>query len=278
MAETQLFVVFPEYVEGEQQPTAPYIKSIDLLSVEEIEDYINKINDIIFFITHENYQGFYDMDNVRAFGKPLEELEDCYPGKNRTLMMAINAWDNWRDTSVNDGSTQYFYHTTPLTPETLSEIAFRKKTIADNTYLVINNNAIECQDEILPVYDADRNNQEIEHRECTCGTLHKWFITQRKPPRIFNFNPKHGENGVGHRHDASPLRCLRGEAEEMLHKAVGESPGKPLFYYDTIRKQYIEFKNEKTKVNTYHAFHVENNIVCHRIRKEVIKKTEQIVD
>lgn len=107
--------------------------------------------------------------------------------------------------------------------------------------------------------------------------MHEWFSNNRKPKRIYNYNPKHGENGVGNRKDESPLLCSRQEAETLLPNAVGTSVDAALFYYDKKHGHYIEFKNENTAINSYHAFHIADNIVCHRVPKEVIKKIKLII-
>lgn len=70
----------------------------------------------------------------------------------------------------------------------------------------------------------------------------------------------------------APLAGWRYEAEELLHRAVGQSVTGPLFYYDEEYGKYIEFKNENTPANSYHAFHVDSSIVCHRVPKEVMEK------
>lgn len=164
MGQTELFILFPEYVEGDQAATAPYLRTIDLLSEEEMEAYIDRFRDLTEFLTHENYTGYCDMENIRAFSRPLEMAEECYPDKKRSLLAAIRGWENWRE-----------------------------------------------------------------------------------------------------------------EAAEMLRLAVGESLGLPLFYYDKEHRKYIQFKNENTLVNSYHAFHVEDNEVRRTLPKRVLKKIELIL-
>lgn len=55
--------------EGDQAPTAPYLLMLDLPSEEEIEGYVGRLRDMTEFLTHENYVGYYDMENVRAFSR-----------------------------------------------------------------------------------------------------------------------------------------------------------------------------------------------------------------
>ena len=237
----ELFILFPEYIDEGQVTNAPYINTIGLLSEQEMEKYINNLQDIIEFLTHENYIGYYDMENVRAFGKPLEVIEDCYPNKRRLLLATINKWNNWRDEETHDCSTQYFYKLTPISSETLSEIAKRKKQNANNEYIVVNNGAITHPNKTLPVFNDQEENQNIEHKACECKTLHEWFISNRKPRRVYNFNPKHGENGVGHKTGESSLLCSREAAEKMLPHAVGNAINGPLFYHDREHAKSVSY-------------------------------------
>lgn len=99
---------------------------------------------------------------------------------------------------------------------------------------------------------------------------------QWKPPCRYTHNPKHGEHGKGNQPGESPLAGWDYEAEELLHRAVGQSVTGPLFYYDEKYRKHIEFKNENTQVNSYHAFHIDTSILCHRIPKEVMEKIELV--
>lgn len=278
MGQTELFILFPEYVEGDQAATAPYLRTIDLLSEEEMEAYIDRFRDLTEFLTHENYTGYCDMENIRAFSRPLEMAEECYPDKKRSLLAAIRGWENWREEAAENAPALYF-HALPISSDTLSEIAARKGRQEKDgpVYLVVSNGAVEPVDDLLPVFNEKKEDQAIAQRECRCDQVHGWFTANRKPARIYTFNPKHGENGKGHLKGASPLLCSREEAAEMLRLAVGESLGLPLFYYDKEHRKYIQFKNENTLVNSYHAFHVEDNEVRRTLPKRVLKKIELIL-
>lgn len=278
MVQAELFILFPEYIEGDQAATAPYLRTIDLLSQEEMEAYIDRFRDLIEFLTHENYAGYYDMENIRAFSRPLEMAEECYPDAKRSLLAALRHWDNWREEAAHEAPALYF-HALPVSSDTLAEIAARKheKEKADNTYLVINNGATEPVDDLLPVFNEKKEKQEIALRECRCARVHEWFAANRKPARTYTFNPKHGEKGKGHKKGASSLLCSKGEAAKMLQLAVGESLHLPLFYYDKKHRKYIQFKNENTGANSYHAFHMADNEVGRTLPKAVLKKIELVL-
>lgn len=87
----------------------------------------------------------------------------------------------------------------------------------------------------------------------------KWYETNRKPQRIFNLNPKHGENGKGAHpgnkgEKVSILMCSKEEAKNMLLKAIGVDL-RVLYFFDQVHNQYIEFKCESE--NTFHGFHLD---------------------
>lgn len=274
MAQMQLFVIFPEYVDNGFVATAPYISTIDLSDANKVEAFIAEFERMIMFFSYEDYDGYYDAKNIKAFSIPLETLEDCYPGHITVLRNVMNKWNDWRDEPTPDNGQQYYYHSTSLSNDTLSEIAKRKQQAGDN-FLVINHKSIDHGQKQLPVFNQHGEDRSIEQLGCNIKELHTWFGENRLPERVFRLNPKHGENGKKNFKGESVLLCSHAEAEKLLHKAIGNSGDRTLHYYDKKNTKYIEFKAENTG-NSYHAFHVENNIVCHRISKEVKKKIDKI--
>lgn len=82
-------------------------------------------------------------------------------------------------------------------------------------------------------------------------------IKTKRAQRVFNLNPKHGENGIGVRANknevVSPLECNRNEAELILNNAVGTENTDELYGYDSVRKKFMVFKNEGN--NHFHGYH-----------------------
>jgi hypothetical protein len=278
MEQIQLFVLFPEYEEASSN--IPYIERIGLLSEEEMSVYIRDFANLVSFLSHERYDGFYDGLNVVSFSKPLDEVEDCYPNSKTFLRNVLRKWSNWRDEKVSD-DTCYYYHQTPVSNETLSEIAGRKRqSPQENRFCVINHKAIKSTEDPLPVFDSDhvqkRVPEGIRQLPCRIIALHGWFEENRLPKRKFRINPKHGENGKGHQKGAAPLLCSCSQAEALLHKAVGEdsSARNPLFYYDKVHNRYIEFRSENTPDNAYHAFHLEEGEISSRLGSRIVEKIE----
>lgn len=95
----------------------------------------------------------------------------------------------------------------------------------------------------------------------TRATIIKYFLTNRAII-VFNLNPKHGENRINmiveDGEPVSPLKCSRKEASFFLTKAIGYKGCKELFFYDSVRDEFLEFKPENTPDNKYHGYYPHN--------------------
>lgn len=258
MEHSELFLLLPKYKEVKGQPN--YINEKDIMSEFEVLEFIKGIDKICCFIENENYKGYYDVDNVLAFLYPIKEMEDCYPNLMTLMRRVIIKWgENWRTQKVQKDSESYKYYCLPIKDDTLCEITERKFVSTDgSTFLLINYDAFSCSSETVMTM---RNHDGVELDVCAADISYilKWYETNRKPQRVFNRNPKHGENGKGAhpKHDGkkvSVLMCSSGEAREMLLKAIGTDQ-KVLYFFDKKNEQYIEFKRESD--NTYHGFHLD---------------------
>lgn len=143
--------------------------------------------------------------------------------------------------------------------DTLCEIIKRKHISTDgSTFLLINHNAISCSNRLIRA----RYDDTVIEIDVSCPEIKDiagWFERNRRPQRIFNWNPKHGEYGKGahisNKGDkVSVLMGSRGEARVLLFKAIGMDL-KRLYFWDIKYKKYIEFKQESE--NTYHGFHLD---------------------
>lgn len=258
MEHSELFLLLPKYKEVKGQPN--YINEKDIMSESEVLEFIKGIDKICCFIENENYKGYYDVDNVLAFLYPIKEMEDCYPNLMTLMRRVIIKWgENWRIQKVQKNSECYKYYCLPIKDDTLCEITERKFVSTDeSTFLLINYNAFSCSSQTVM---TTRNQDGVKLDVCAADISYilKWYETNRRPQRVFNLNPKHGENGKGAHpeHDGkkvSVLMCSSGEAREMLLKAIGTDQ-KVLYFFDKKNEQYIEFKRESD--NTYHGFHLD---------------------
>lgn len=258
MEHSELFLLLPRYEEAEGQPE--YIRPIGIMTEDEILAVIENIDNIYRYIVNENYKGYYDADNVSAFLYAVEEMEECYPNiKTRMRMVMYNWGEDWRARKVQKDTETYMYYCITIKDDTLCEMTERKFGSTDgSSFLLVNCDAFSCASETITT-KRNQDEMELDVRNADIKSISKWYETNRKPQRIFNLNPKHGENGRGAHpgnkgEKVSVLMCSRGEAKEMLLKAIG-SDLRILYFFDQIHNQYIEFKRESE--NTYHGFHLD---------------------
>lgn len=258
MEHSELFLLLPRYEEVEGQPE--YVKCINVMPKDEILNIINSIDKICRFISIENYVGYYDADNISAFLYPVEALEECYPNIETRMRKVMANWgENWRAKKVQRDTESYVYQSRPIKDDTLCEIAERKAVSIDGSaFLLVNQNAISDTPASIQV-TRNQTELDLEVRKADFKAVSEWFQNHRKPQRIFNLNPKHGENGKGAhpKHDnkkVSVLKCNKEDAKNLLHKAIGNDL-RNLFFFDKVYNQYIEFKRESE--NTYHGFHLD---------------------
>ena len=258
MEHSELFLLLPKYEEVVGQPD--YIKSKNIMTEDEILKVIKNIDEICCFIANENYKGYYDADNVYAFLYPVRIAEDCYPNIMTRMRIVLSKWgENWRIQKAQKDTEDYMYYCLPIKDDTLCEMTERKYVSVDaSTFLLVNFNAFTCSTEIIRT-KRNQNEIELDVRSFDIKSLSKWYEVNRKPQRIFNLNPKHGENGKGahpsnNGHKVSILMCCKEEAKRLLDKAIGDD-SKTLYYFDKQCSQYIEFKRESE--NIYHGFHLD---------------------
>lgn len=259
MEHSELFLLLPKYEDVEEQPE--YIKSTNIMTEDEFLKVINKIDEICMLISNENYKGYYDAENVSAFLYPAKTLKKSYPNTITRMRMVMNKWgENWRTQKVQKDTVKYMYYCISIKDDTLCEMTERKFGSTDgSSFLLVNCDAFSCASETITT-KRNQDEMELDVRNADIKSISKWYETNRKPQRIFNLNPKHGENGRGAHpgnkgEKVSVLMCSRGEAKEMLLKAIG-SDLRILYFFDQIHNQYIEFKRESE--NTYHGFHIDS--------------------
>lgn len=277
MEHSELFLLLPRFKEVEDQPE--YIRSKGVMTEDEILTIIENIYEICHFIENENYEGYYDADNVSAFLYPVDMMEECYPNIKTRMRRVMSKWGiNWRAQKVQQDTENYMYYCIQIKDDTLCEMTERKFVSTDgSTFLLINYDAFSCASETI-ITKRNQDEVELNVRNADIKNISKWYETNRKPQRKFNLNPKHGENGKGAHpgnkgEKVSVLMCSRGEAKNILLKAIGSDP-KVLYFFDKTHNQYIEFKCESK--NTYHGFHLDK-IDEKRVPEEIKNMIKKLI-
>lgn len=280
MEHAELFLLLPVYEEVADLPA--YVKRVGILKENEYAEVISKLQHMSSFFSYENYEGFYDSRNLQAFMIPVDSLKDCYPKVSTLLRRKINNWgSDWRKfKTITEGADVSKFLGAELADDTLCEIANRQQNNPENTYLIVDDDALVLQTDKLE-YLFKGKNMSITKSTLEVKALACWFEDNRRPVRKFHLNPKHGENGKGahpeHKGDkVSVLLCSGEDAAMLLNKAVGENvEGKTLFFWDVDSEKYIEFKCEGNQV--YHGFHLDEEDAKRRVSVDVRQKIDKLL-
>ena len=254
MPSVNLFLLLPE-----STPTIQWMNgNEDFHSEFSLRQFLVDLELKLDSIKLENYNGFYDADNVSNFLENIDILEDYYPFPARRLLSrTIIDFYNWRLSSRQNNLIEYFAFNQSITNHSFCEIAERINTMAGDKFLILNHYAHNITTSI----DISFNFISVNLPSVSTSiALIIWFAQNRIPERDFHIIPKHGEN----RHfirklggkNVSPLKCSRDEAKILLKQAIGNSL-KELFNIDHERSSYIVFKYEGDNGhNLYHGYHV----------------------
>ena len=128
------------------------------------------------------------------------------------------------------------------------------------------------------VFNAQNGNIFIVHNSandsiallplCNFDSISEWLAVNRTPKRLYEWNPKHGENGkaehsaLKRRGEVSVLRSDRDYPATLVGKAYGQTnyakhdPKGNLYVYDSKWDSFLRFVPGGSQPNTYHAFHI----------------------
>ncbi len=255
MGQANIYLLLPESERNSNIAWA--LTSKNVTSEEEYQHFINNKVDEINTIAIENYQGFYDSQNVSSFFEDLEIFDNEYPKAKRRFQRKVQNWYNWRDQQQQISTQTYEVYGQIIESHTLAEIAQHKQNNPDDTYVLLNNKALCIGKTPITVKISGQDDIDIDfvvNRHC----LQLWFSNNRQPARKFHVIPKHGESGKGNWSNASVLMCSASDAQELLNKAVGKTI-KQLFNFDAKYNMYIVFWHENEPNNQYHAYHLPLN-------------------
>lgn len=252
------------YLLPESDPTNQWMKSNYCLQDEEkIVQYMRELENIQECIRLENYCGYYDRDNINNFLQDFNTLEEYYPQPVFKLMrIKMQRWNNWRGSPVQISNNNYTLYSQKVSDHTFSEVSEHQHQCEKHNFVLVNHRAHKCSS---PIEVTINDNIKIKTSSVeNASELFEWFAENRLPVRNFQIIEKHGEcrtefqlwNGK----QASPLRCTRDQAFELLKRAVGDK-AKELYNIDYERgNYYIVFKHEgDTPENMYHGYHVALN-------------------
>ena len=194
-----------------------------------------------------------------ALSNQIKLLEDSYPQPTlRTLRFIFEDFFNWREKTVQLANNKYEIFHNPIENHTFCEIAERKQNNTEQSFFMMNHQAITLQKQLnIKTNNKDNHFEIVENEE----ELTNWFSENRIPKRNFQAIPKHNipKPIIRKGKLISPLYGSVQNASEILKTAIGMQL-KELFGYDETINKVIIFKHEnETPQNQYHGYHVETN-------------------
>ncbi|MFI3306502.1 MAG: hypothetical protein R3Y68_08340 [Rikenellaceae bacterium] len=267
----ELYILFPKHDSVGNVDKYKIINCCPLKDSDELDQYIRAIDTALQFIDHEEYDGFYDTENISDFLAPITTLgEEYYPQSKRYLTTILKNFEQY-DNTLN-GREHIRVNNVEIGDDMICEVAKRSFAAEYNRHLILNHEAISSRNIVAEYSGETKAIGNCKIRDI--DELYQWFNKNRLPERQYNHNPKHGENGRGNQVGESVLMCSQAVAKELLQNALGCSyESKHLFLFDVVHKCIIEFRNENTANNSYHAFHTSN---VSRIPKSVVDKIKQV--
>lgn len=270
MANSYIALIFPEYGDVNNVITSQDWKRDDLPDDNTFGAYIKQLASFIDFYEDEECFLMYDAENVLAFTYAIRVLPECYPGRERDLRMVLKNLENWRANRESSKNDEYNLNDSRIKDEMRVEIATRMNNNPNDSFLL----AVH-----IPYYAA-KNWQLTKGQDTYCieslplsiKDVFAWMSSHHHPQRAYNWNPKHGENGIGahpsnNGNAVSILLCSREHAAEIIHKAIGEPMYDTLYCFDTEYRKYMEFKAEckydhlpnTETIRKYHSYHIDND-------------------
>ncbi len=276
MAQCSLMLVFPEYSDPAVTPTADEWRCNALPPDDSLGDWVKELAGFVDFFKDESCVVMYDSKNAQACVYPMEQLPDEYPSRAFHFRKILNGEDvkDWRRGRVSASDREYRiqiagrHGIVSVKDEVRAEAAERLFVREGDTCLLATH---------IPGYGAKdwtvNNGQgevaDVRSMPLSVAGVFGWLSENRRPARVYNWNPKHGENGCGGHPSnkgaaVSLLLCSRGEAASLMKKAVGEEEENRLYAFDTQRGGWMEYMAEAKSPNAnsderkYHSYHIDD--------------------
>jgi hypothetical protein len=253
MAIPSLYLLLPE-----SNPTNPWMRDNGNIQDERaINDYLTELYKFFNHLSYEEYQGYYDSENVKNCLEHFDILSDYYPRPVTALLRSLLVgYENWRDSQLQSEEKDYKILHRPILDHTFCEnaengllaIPIANAILNINAHTLGNNFEIEVAGVAIPVIS-------LEHYK----EIADWFAQHRSTTRNFRISSKHGENRTDIRYingeTVYPFRSSLARGLELLKTAIGTS-GKEIFNLDGSNG-FIVFKHEgNNPQNQYHGYHV----------------------
>ena len=259
---------------------------------ESAEHFENLLFDLLKLLEVFNYHTdvafYYSSQDIQVLITNFQDATGLFSGRYQDKIDLIRAFiDKIEATNWNDNAKQrhdmLYYHQQSLGEAThnvnntsLAEATEHK--FEDAIVAVLNLSFSEYNNSI-PIHinrssiNPPRNMLMISLNVLTAKDAMIDFIKSNRRARIYNHNPKHGENGKGMLSNkdetVSPLECSITEARELIKDAISTTMTNELYAYDKARNKFIVYKAEST--NIYHGYHpIDQSEVPDNVKKFLV--------
>ena len=295
MSNLNTYILFPA-----SNPTSPIICSNDKVVADapELKLFLEALKSLLEMIGCEKDAClYYSSKEIIAFLEGIEEeSKELYlidPASTIDEYLQNANAVNWRENPLQKKAIQYFLldfdscQLIELFDHSMNEGLEKKLSDLKHRVLFINHHAIKIKTEFVTLIKKERKpvavpifkNLSISNNN---SQLEKWTL-QKRIKRIFNLNPKHGENGKSAHtfnkgDEVSLLECSKANAQTLLESAIGDVriDSKRLFNYDLDKAKYIVFYFEgESPQNQYHGFHLTSEIAKQKIPNNILKRLKE---
>lgn len=261
---TEIYFLFPEYIDETHVASAPYIHDMSYGFEEDTPAFVTALIDTLRFITYERVDKYYDGRNVDGMLYPYAELG--YPSVEYTVRTSLRDYDvlDWRE-ELGEDSSEIEWRNNIIVNDICSKVHERecmdKPEIKVHAALFVVEHAIEGEGDAITFNCHGRPCTLVY--QTTLRGLCGWLSDNRIPARRFKYCDKHGENGRGgwFLPDGTHTALLDSSCEHaqtILNKAIGErTVSNDLWYYDSQygKMLYFEYQNDNPQ-NEYHGYHL----------------------
>lgn len=263
---TEVFFLFPEFIDEHHQASAPYVRNMTFPNEECQPEFVDNVVNMLKFFSYERHvDKYYDKKNVDGIIYPYEELS--YPNVIEQIYTSLRDFDilDWRE-ALGEDETNIVWHDVQIQNDTFAKVYERSQI--ETPELLVHATLFSVADAIendggTIVFKKENIDCSLSY-QTTLRDLHIWLSENRIPQRRYKYDKKHGEygNNNGWRlPDGTPaavLECGPTHAQEILCKTIGDiSIDNNLWYYDEEYHEilYCECQNESPQ-NEYHCYHI----------------------
>lgn len=275
-----LYLILPE------SSTCPFstisFAKMKSLNSSYVNSLIKDLGNITWVYDIEDFNIMYDPNNVKAFLSFYDSKEKGELYKTATRLRLLFKESRYKQCSLESTKLEEMPIVVHGEKQTVSNIFYdilRARQMAIPVG-ILHKQVFNAQigTEIGLLYQS--KSEKISLLPLTISEINSWLAENRIPKRLYEWNPKHGENGKGQhspqkrRGKVSVLLSDRNYPKELIGKAYGQTkyskhdPKNNLYLYDSKHEAFIRFVPGGSCSHTYHAFHIEKEDLPNEIRNK----------